>query len=54
MFTIIMSSWGGIRRPLIEGIETFKEAHDICESMDWIYCPDGGYVWDLEIDEDVI
>ena len=48
---IVMVSMGGTRRDMYGGL-TEKDAVEICESMDWVACPDGGYVWDLEIEDD--
>lgn len=34
------------------GVEgTYAECEDWCEAMNWEACPDGGFVWDLEIEE---
>ena len=50
MFKIVMSSWGGTRRDMFTDL-TYEEAYAICESYGWQASPDGGYVWDLEIEE---
>lgn len=50
MYKIIMRSWGGTRRDLMTGL-SLKEATEICESYGWEYDADGGYIWDLEIEE---
>ena len=50
-YKIVMRSWGGTRRDMYTGL-TEKEAFDICESYNWVASPDGGYIWDLEIEEE--
>ena len=51
-FKIMMCSWGGTRREFASGL-TEKEAIEICESLHWMYeSPEGGYTWDLEIEEE--
>ena len=50
MFKIVMSSWGGTRRDMFTAL-SYEEAYGICESYGWRASPDGGYVWDLEIEE---
>lgn len=50
-YKIQMVSLGGTRRDMYTGL-TEEEAIEICESFGWEACPDGGYVWDLDIVED--
>lgn len=50
-YKIVMTSWGGTRRDMYTGL-TEKEATEICESYGWTVAPDGGYEWDLEIEEE--
>lgn len=50
MYQVIMRSWGGIRRPYIDGFETFEDATSWCQDHNW-ELNDGGYIWDLEIEE---
>ena len=50
-FKIVMCSLGGTRRDMYTGL-TEEEAIEICEDFGWTACPDGGYVWDLEIVEE--
>lgn len=51
MYKIMMSSWGGTRREMYSGL-SYKEALEICEDYGWVACPDDGYEWDLEIEEE--
>lgn len=51
MYKIVMKSWGGTRRDYMTGL-SYEEAREICESYGWEVSPDGGYVWDLEIEEE--
>lgn len=50
-FKIVMTSWGGTRRDMFTGLSE-KDAVEICEGYGWEVAPDGGYVWDLEIEEE--
>lgn len=50
-YKIIMVSMGGTERDMYTGLAE-KEAVEICENLGWIACPDGGYEWDLEIEEE--
>ena len=50
-YRIVMTSWGGTRKEMFSGL-TYKEALEICEGYNWTVCPDGGYEWDLEIEEE--
>ena len=50
MYRVLMVSWGGTRRVLWDDM-TYKDALRFCEDNGWLYCPDGGYEWDLEIEE---
>lgn len=50
MFKIVMTSWGGTCRDMYTGM-TYNEAYEVCENYQWQVCYDGGYVWDLEIEE---
>ena len=51
MYKIVMTSWGGTRVDMFNGL-TYDNAVEICEDYGWTACPDGGYVWDLEIEEE--
>ena len=49
---IVMVSWGGIKKDFMTDLTSKAEAAEICEGYDWVYEPeDGGYLWDLEIEE---
>lgn len=50
MYKIMIKSWGGTRETLLESM-TYGEALEFCEANDWVMCFDGGYVWDLIIEE---
>lgn len=50
-YRIVMTSMGGTKRTMYTGL-TEKDAVDICEGYGWEACPDGGYVWDLDIEEE--
>lgn len=50
-YKVIMKSWGGTVRDLCTNL-SYEEALDICEGYGWQFDPDGGYVWDLEIEEE--
>jgi len=50
-YKIVMCSIGGTRKDMYTGL-TEKEAEEICEGYGWEACLDGGYVWDLEIEEE--
>ena len=49
-YKVIMKSWGGTVRDMYTNL-TYQEAHEICEDYGWEVAPDGGYVWDLDIEE---
>ena len=49
-YKVVMRSWGGVKRDMYVNL-TRAEAMEICEDYDWQVAPDGGYVWDLEIEE---
>lgn len=50
-YKIVMESLGGTTRTMYSGME-YETALEICENLGWIACPDGGYEWDLFIEED--
>lgn len=50
-YKIIMFSLGGTERTMYSGL-TKEDAERICEDYGWQACPDGGYVWDLDIEEE--
>ena len=50
MYKIVMVSMGGTRRDMFTDL-SYENALELCESYGWMACPDGGYVWDLEIEE---
>ena len=49
MFNVMMVA--GKVKKVMYTFETEQEAIDCCESYGWEVAPDGGFVWDLEIDE---
>lgn len=51
MYKIVMTSWGGTRKDMFTGL-SYEEALEICEGYGWVASPDGGYEWDLEIEEE--
>ena len=51
MYKIIMTSWGGTRRDMFTDL-SYEDALSICEGYGWTVAPDGGYEWDLEIEEE--
>ena len=52
MFKIIMTA-GRVSRDMYTGLSR-KDAEEICEDYGWVVRPDGdgGFEWDLEIEED--
>ena len=50
-YKIVRVSWGGTKRDMYTGL-TEENAIEICEDYGWTACPDGGYEWDLEIEEE--
>lgn len=50
-YKIVMVSMGGTRKDMFTGL-TAKDAFAICDDCGWEVAPDGGYVWDLEIEEE--
>lgn len=50
MYKIVMTSWGGTRRDMFTDL-TYENALELCESYDYVVCSDGGYEWELEIEE---
>lgn len=52
LWKIVMVSWGGIKRDFMTDLSSKSEAAEICEDYNWVFEPEeGGYVWDLEIEE---
>lgn len=51
VYKIVLTSMGGTRRNYMTGL-TEDEAIKLCEDNGWEIDPDGGYVWDMEIEED--
>ena len=49
-YKILLVSWGGTVRVYASGL-TYNDAFEICEQSNWICCHDGGYEWDMEIEE---
>jgi hypothetical protein len=49
-YKIVMTA-GRIHRDMYTGL-TEEEATEICEGYGWEVAPDGGFVWDLEIEEE--
>lgn len=50
-YKIVMTSMGGTRQDMFTGL-SFQNAQEICDDYGWEVAPDGGYVWDLEIEEE--
>jgi hypothetical protein len=50
-FKVIRYSLGGTVRDMYTGL-TYDDAYAICEDFGWSVCPDGGYEWDLDIEEE--
>lgn len=52
MFKIVMTA-GSVKKDMFTGL-TRKEAEEMCESYGWVVRPDGdgGFEWDLEIEEE--
>ena len=50
MYKVVMVSWGGVRKDMFSDL-SYANALEICEDYGWQVAPDGGYVWDLEIEE---
>lgn len=50
-YKVVMRSWGGVKKDAFRNL-TEKEAYELCEDYGWTISPDGGYVWDLEIEEE--
>ena len=51
-YKIVMTSWGGTHCDMFTDL-SYEEAYEICESYGWQASPNDGYVWDLEIEEEV-
>ena len=49
MYRVVMVA-GRVKREMYT-FETEEEAIECCESYGWEVAPDGGFVWDLEIEE---
>lgn len=49
-YKVVMESWGGTKHDMYTNL-TYAEALEICEGYGWEVAPDGGYVWDLAIEE---
>ena len=50
MYKIIMRA-GRVKKDMYTNL-TEDEAVEICEDYGWEVAPDGGFVWDLEIEEE--
>lgn len=50
-YKVVMKSWGGTKQDMYTNL-THAQAVEICEDYGWEVAPDGGYVWDLEIEEE--
>ena len=48
-FKIVMKSMS-IKRDMYTDM-TYEDALEVCEGYGWEVAPDGGFVWDLEIEE---
>ena len=52
MYKIVMMSMGGTKTDMFTKL-SYTEAIEICEDYGWeVESPNGGYVWDLEIEEE--
>ena len=49
-YCIVMHSGGGTDRIYMSEL-TFKEANEICESMNWEFVDENCFVWDLSIED---
>ena len=48
-YKVIAISWGGVKKTLYDDL-TYAQAVRFCDENNWEWSPDGGYVWDLDID----
>lgn len=52
MYRVVATSWGGTRKPFVSGFSDYDKAVDFCDDHDWVVeFGEGGYIWDLEIEE---
>ena len=49
-YKIVMVA-GRVKKEMYTGLDQ-ATAEEICEGYDWQVSPDGGFVWDLEIEEE--
>ena len=49
-YKLVMCSQGGTRKDMYTDLD-YDKAVEIAEGFGWIACPDGGYEWDIEIEE---
>lgn len=49
MFSVVMKA-GSVSSEMYSNL-SYEEAVEICEYYEWQVSPDGGFVWDLEIEE---
>ncbi len=49
-YKIVMVA-GRVKKDMYTGLDQ-ATAEEICEGYDWQVAPDGGFVWDLEIEEE--
>lgn len=49
-FKVVMIG-GTVKMDMFTGL-THKDAVDICEDYGWTVAPDGGFEWDLDIEEE--
>jgi len=50
MYKVVMCAQR-MRKDMFHGL-SLSEAMNICEYYGWEVAPDGGFVWDLDIEED--
>ena len=49
-YKIVMRA-GSVKKDMYTGLDE-KTAEEICDGYNWEVAPDGGFVWDLEIEEE--
>ena len=50
-FKLVLKSWGGVKHDFMTGL-TMEKAEEIAESYNWQWSEDGGYIWDIWIEEE--
>lgn len=49
-YKVVMNAQS-VKKDMYTGL-TLKQAEEICEDYGWEVAPDGGFVWDLSIEEE--